>query len=162
MKIPDQLIRVSRASILGKTFNVTEEEIRAKLTGADLTKALAELPTEEERQWMEIFESTMPELARLKRKISVCLDAEVSELTDDCVSYTYGENTFRLEMPRNAYKICMAIEKDVMSAVAEMCAQRCVKMNGKVIGDIKKDGVMLVDEMQLLVRIASKFFFQIF
>jgi len=140
MKIPDTLIRVSKDA--------------GKKTNEDLT--------DEEKEFFEIYNSTMPELRRLQYKMSVCLEAEVSELTHDCVTYSYEGNTFRIEAPKNAFKICGALEKGTLDALAEMCAQKCVKMNGRLITDVRKDGVMLVDELQLLSKIVARFFFQIY
>lgn len=161
MKVPETLIRVSRASILGKRFNITEAE-KEGLSKAELAELEKKLPTEDEIAWEKIFSSNAPQLARLQRKMSVCIDAEVTELTDDRLTYEYTGKLFEISSPKNAFKICTALEDGNMKAVVELCAQQCVKVDGKNLVDIRADGAILVDELQLLVKIVSKFFFQSF
>lgn len=161
MKIPETLIRVSKEQILKKTFDVTEEQLRGRLSGQELEAALALLPTDEEKQWMDIFNSEAPQLARIRRKMSVCIDAEITDLSEDAISWEYGGSKYRVESPNNAFRVCSALQRSALDAVAEMCRQKCVKMNARPV-DITKPGVMPVDDMQLLVLIVSKFFFQIF
>lgn len=159
MKIPDKLIRVSRASIYEKRFDVTEDQILEQFKGEELDAAIALLPTTEEREFMAIYRSEMPELARLRRKISVCLDAEVTELSDDVVEYEYAAKKFRVSSPKNAFRICTVLDKGITEGFAELCAQGSVLVNGSPLTDIKKDASLGVDELQLLIKISSKFFF---
>lgn len=160
MRIPDKLIRVSRESIYSKRFDVTEEQLIANLDGKELEEAIAFIPTDEEREFMEIFNSRIPQLARLQRKMSVCLDAEVTELSEEYVSYEYAGKTFRISAPKNAYRICTALDKGISDGFAEMCSQGVVEVSGKAILDVKRDSSLGVDELKLMMKISSKFFFQ--
>ena len=81
------LLRVSKASFFNARFETSEKELRANLKGDELKQAIKELPTEEEQQFYKIFKSQAPELERIKRKLSVCLEAEVTKLEDDLVEY---------------------------------------------------------------------------
>ncbi len=152
------LIKVSRASILNKVFNVTEEYLKEKLTGDELALALTALPTAEEKEWMRINESNAPELERIRRKNSVCLDAEIETLEDDKVVYVYNNKLYTINEPINSFNVAMELEKSRMKGFAELCAQGCVLIAGKKLV-INKDNVK-VDELSLLIKIADKFFFQ--
>lgn len=147
MKAYDKLIRVSRASINSKLFDSKGPIPKEKQ------------PTEDERSFVEIMQSEMPQLERLKRKMSVCLDAEVSELDDGYVSYSYVNNKYTLREPTNAFKICAALDKGTLDAVSEMAEQGCILRNGEKIGGLR-DGSVKTDELRLIERIATKFFFQ--
>ena len=118
MKVFDKLIRVSKAAINEKHFgpDFTREVLEAKLTGEDLEKALALLPTEDEQDFMTIFKSGVAGLARLQRKMSVCLDVEVLELEDDRVKYDYAGNIYEIREPKNAFKICTELDKSSLDA----------------------------------------------
>ncbi len=156
------LIRVSRASFLSKTFDVNEDELIAKLTGEELEAAIAELPTEEEKEFMKIFRSSAPELERMKRKMSVCLDAEVLELEEDRVVYEYAGKKFEILSPKNVFKISQMLDRGISEAFSEMCVQGCVSVDGNPLTDVKNKCPIGVDEFQLLVLITRKFFFQIY
>lgn len=177
MKVFDKLIRVSKKSINEKYFTLSEEEMRSKLSGDELKQALSLLPTQDELDFMEVFNSTIPQLARLQRKMSVCLDVEVLEMEEEFIKFEYGENIYRIEEPKNAYKICMALEKSSLEAFSELVLQGCVyvqkktdsllggivnRLNEKPIQDIRQGNVLKVDELNLLVKIADKFFFRSF
>ena len=152
------MIIVSREQINKKLFKITEEEIRAKLSGDELTEALSLLPTDEEKQWMKIFQSTAPELARTQRKMGVCLDAEVTVLEDDMVKYKYADAEYEIKSPVNSFSILRAIEKDKSSAFEELSKQGCLKKEGKDV-DLKTEPF---DALNLMFKIADKFFFQIY
>ena len=149
------MIIVSRESISKKLFNITEEKIRTELSGDELAEALLLLPNEEEKQWMKIFRSTAPELARIQRKMSVCLDAEVTVLEDNIVKYKYADTEYEILSPVNSFKILRAIEKDKSSAFEELSKQGCLKKEGKEV-DLKTEPF---DALNLMFKIADKFFF---
>ena len=159
MKVPEKLILVSRKSIYEKRFDITEEQILEHYQGDDLDAAIASLPTEDEKEFMKIYRSEMPELARFRRKISVCLDAEVKELSDDLVEYEYAGKVFKITSPKNAFRICTALDKGITEGFAELCLQGSISVDGKQIMDVRKDSSIAVDELQLLIKISSKFFF---
>jgi hypothetical protein len=164
MKVFDKLIKVSKASINEKLFGkeYTKERLEAELEGEDLQKALALLPTEEEQDFMDIFKSNIAGLARLQRKMAVCLDVEVLELEDDRVKYEYAGNTYEIREPKNAFKICTELEKSSLDAFVEVCKQKCFSENDKVIDEVKKDGAIKLDALNLAVKVCDKFFFRTF
>lgn len=154
------LIKVSRASINEKLFDITEEEMRTKLSGEELEKALLLLPTEDEKEWMKIYRFGAPELARAQRKMSVCLDVEVDEYREDFISYTYSGSKYSIKSPVNSFRVSESLEKSKHAGFEEMCKQGCVTVNEKIT-DIRKDNLS-IDEMSLLIKITDKFFFQIY
>lgn len=158
MRPPEKLIVVSGKSVLDKNFQVTEEELLEKLSGDDLEKAIAMLPTDAEREWMDAYKSTMPELFRYREKLSVCLDVEVSEMRDDLVAYEYNGKAFRLTSPRNAMAIVRALEDSESDGLLEMVKQGCVSVDGKQIKDAGKE--LCVEDLLMVKTVASKFFFQ--
>jgi len=152
------MIIVSRESINKKLFGVTEEELREKLKGAELEEALSLLPTDEEKEWMKIFQSNAPELARIRRKMSVCLDAEIEVLEDNRIVYSYCGVPYEIKAPINSFKILRALESSKIDALEEMSRQACLKKDGKDI-DLKSEPV---DSLKLMRLITDKFFFQIY
>lgn len=154
----DELIKVSRSSFLNKVFDVSESEVREKFSGKDLEEALALLPTKEELEFKRIFESTAPELERLRRKISVCLLAEVTELTSEKVEYLFNDKTVTVLSPSNSYNVFEKLQESRLAALQEMVKQGCVKSNGVDV-DINK---MAIDELGLLNLVVDRFFFQIY
>jgi len=157
MKTFDRLIRVSKASFMEKLFDVDEK----KLSKAERKKIAPFLPTDEEREFKEIYVSNMPQLARLQRKMGVCLKVEVTELEEDRVTFLFGRDTFTLLEPTNVYKMCQVLERGNLEAVGEMIAQGCVLKNGSPVDSIKGEQLK-VDELRLILDIASQFFFQTF
>lgn len=157
MKVFDKLICVSKASILEKLFDVDEK----KLSKAERKKIAPFLPTEEEREFMEIYRSNMPQLARLQRKMGVCLKVEVTEMEEDRLTFQYGRDTFTLLEPTNVYKMCQVLERGNLDAVGEMIAQGCVLKNGDPVDSIRGEKLK-VDELRLILEVATQFFFQTF
>ena len=159
MKVFDRLIKVSKASIAEKLFDVDT----SKLSKKELKKVQPFLPTEDENDFMYVFRSRLPELARLQRKMSVCLEVEVTELEEDKVSFLYGRDTFTLLDPPNTYRIAMALDKESgqLEAVAEMAAQKAILKNGVPVEDVKSGGLK-IDELKTIQNVASRFFFQTF
>jgi hypothetical protein len=169
MKVFDKLIKVSKASINEKVFGkeFTRERLEAELQGEELEKALALLPTEEEQDFMDIFKSQIAGLARLQRKMSVCLDVEVIDLEDDRIRYEYADKLYEIREPKNAFRICTQLEKSSLDAFVEVCKQKCFSEISKegtetVIEDVKKDGAIKLDALNLAVKVCDKFFFQTF
>lgn len=157
MKVPDKLIRVSRASILEKLFDVDP----SKLSRKELKKVEKFLPTDEEREFMDIYRSNIPQLQRLQRKMSVCLAVEVTELEEDRISFLFGKDTFTLKDPENAFRMAQVLEKGTLEAVAELAAQKCLLKNGEPVENVKT-GSLKVDELGILQKVANRFFFQSF
>lgn len=159
MKVFDKLIRVSKASFEEKLF--IDDAKLAKLSKAELKKVQPFLPTEDEKDFYTVYTSKIPQLARLQRKMSVCLDVEVTELEEEKISFVYGPNTYTLTDPANAYQICQALEKGPLEAVAEMARQGGILRNGEPLENVK-NGAVKVDELKLIEKVATKFFFQSF
>lgn len=158
MRPAEKLIVVSGKSILSKRFDVTEDELMDKLVGDDLDQAIAQLPTDVEREWMEAYRSTMPELFRYREKLSVCLDVEVKEMKDDRISYEHNGKEFQITSPRNALAMVRALEDSETDGVLELVKQRCVSIDGKPLKDAEKG--ICVEDLLMVKTVASKFFFR--
>ena len=158
MDKPLKLIRVSRSSYLNKLFKVTEQQLREKLSGDELAKALKQLPTDDEKEFTRIFESNAPELLRLQRKMSVCLDAEVSKLENDLVEYAFNNKTVSVSTPKNSWFLSRKLADSKHDALYELNEQGCILVDGKKI-DLT---TFEVDEINLLLKIVDKFFFMIY
>lgn len=162
MEVFDKLILVSKESILEKRFGV-DKEAYEKLSQKEKDLANIKFPTVDEENFMKVFKSTAPQLARLQRKMSICLDVEVKEYDFDKVVFTYSGNDYTLLAPKNAYRICKSIEDGGLEALQEMCKQGCILVNEKVVDDIQTEkSILQVDEIRLLKGVAEKFFFQTF
>lgn len=157
-KVP--LLKISKAALNKKVFGRTEALIRERFSGEELEKELETLPTEDELNWMRIWQSDAPGLERVKRKMQICAFVEVDELKDDFFSYTYGGDKFEVSAPFNSLKCSEAMEESIHAAVIEMARQSCIKVNGMVI-DLKRANLP-VDSIQLLARTINQFFFQIY
>lgn len=162
MKVFDKLILVSKESILEKRFGV-DKEAYEKLSQKEKDIANIKFPTEDEENFMQVFKSTAPQLARLQRKMSICLDVEVKEYDFDKVIFTYAGNDYTLLEPKNAYRICKAIDDGSLEALQELCKQGCVLINVNPVLDIKSESATIkVDELNMIKNVAEKFFFQTF
>lgn len=153
------LIKVSRSEIKKKLFKTTEAELRDQLEGEELEEGLKLLPTPEEKEWMRIFTSNAPELARIQRKMSVCLDAEIDELEESKVSFVYDSIKYEIFGPVNSFKILQALENSKSSALLEMAKQGCIKKSGVILYSLEKEPI---DSLNLINKITDKFFFQTF
>lgn len=153
-----KLVRVSRESINQKVFGVTEQDLRERLNGDELKASLKLLPTQDEADWYALFNTSAPEAQRLRRKCSVCIDAEVESLDDNKVVYTYGGKRFEVEGPKNAYRVSQALERGKHEALTEMIAQGCITVDGAK----STQATLQVDEIQLILTIVDKFFFMIY
>lgn len=155
------LVHVSKQSILTKHFGIDLKAFE-KLSEKEKEEARKVFPTSAEEKFMEIFKSDMPQLARLQRKMSVCLEVEVLRYDFDFVEFNYSGNIFKLEASKNAYRICKALEKDNLEGLQELCKQGCVLKDGQPVTDIKENSSLQIDEIQVLKSVATKFFFQTF
>lgn len=152
------MIVASRKSLLEKRFDITEEEARAKLKGDELQAVLDLLPTEAEREWMKVFTHRAPEKEREQRKMSVCLEMEVSEMRDDFVAGEFCGTKIEISCPKNPFKVSRELEKSKHDAFTELCRQQCVVIDGAPLNpDRTTHGV---DVLNLCVKVADRFFFQ--
>ena len=161
MKVFNELLLVSKESILSKIFDIDQEKFE-KLPDSEKEEAKKLFPTESEKNFMTVFRSTSPQLARLQRKMSVCLDVEVIEYDFNKITFTYAGNTYKLLSPKNAYRICQALETDSFTALKEMGKQGCIFINEKQILDVTQDNALEVDELRIIEKVVDKFFFQTF
>ena len=117
-------------------------------------------PTEEEKKWFTLMKSTVPELEKVRKKISVCALAEVVEYDKNQVTFVYDNVNYTINKPVNSLKIARAREYSAMSALEELNAQRCITIG---MAPIAKDfsGVD-AEVIQLMSMIADKFFFMPF
>ena len=138
--------RISRARLM--TIDSESTEIGDGTTTA---------PTEEERKWLDILKSTVPELEKLRKKISVCGIAEIIEYDPSKVVFAYDNIKYTINKPVNSLKIARAREYSIMSALEELNSQRCI-----VVGavPIPKDFNGIDSEViQLMANISERFFF---
>jgi hypothetical protein len=156
----NELVLVSKQSILKKHFGIDMDEFN-KLSEKEKEEVKKVFPTEEEIKFMEIFKSDMPQLARLQRKMSVCLEVEVSYYDFENIEFNYSGSVYKLLAPKNAYRICKALEKDSLEGLQDLCKQGCVLKDNQNVNDIKENSLQ-VDEIQILKLVADKFFFQTF
>lgn len=161
MQVFNELIKVSKESILNKHFEI-DMVAYEKLSESEKESVKNLFPTDDEKNFMQVFKSTAPQLARLQRKMSVCLDVEVLDYDFNCITFTYSGNIYEIQSCKNAYKICQALEKSTLEAVYELGKQGCIRINEKLIGDIKQDKTIEVDELMLIQKVTDKFFFQTF
>lgn len=161
MKVFNELILVSKESILKKHFGI-DMAAYEKLSEKEKLEVKDLFPTEEEENFMEVYRSSSPQLARLQRKMSVCLDVEVLEYDFDSVLFTFAGNRYKTIAPKNAYRICLALEKGTLDALQEMAKQGCIFMNDNPILNLGQDGSIQIDELQMIKTVVEKFFFQTF
>lgn len=148
--LENEFPRISRARMLN-TIDSESQEIGDGTTAA---------PTEEEKRWFEIMKSTVPELEKLRKKLSVCAIAEIVEYDKNKVVFVYDSVNYTVNKPINSLKIARAREYSVMSALEELNAQRCITIG---MTPIAKDFSGIDAEViQLMSMIADKFFFMPF
>jgi len=138
---------VSRASVLQKDFRGDVKDLPAEM-----------VPTDAEREWFKLVESTAPDVEIARRKSSICLDVEVETMTDDELTYIYAGKKVTVKTPANSFRVSRALESSRHDAVAAMCEQNAISVDGVPIRVEKcKLGV---DEIATLVKVTDKFFFQ--
>jgi len=114
-------------------------------------------PTEEERAWLDIMSSDAPELEVKKKRLSVCVIADVVDYNTDSVRVIYDGVTYTVKKPTNSLQIARARERSIMVAFETLAAQFCVCV-GAVPVKTNFDGVS-VEVIQLLASVAERFFF---
>lgn len=145
--IENEFPRISRARLLN-SIDAESTEIGDGTTNA---------PTEEEKRWLDIMKATVPELEKVRKKLSVCAIAEVVSYDKNQVTFVYDGVNYTVNKPANSLKIARAREYSVMSALEELNAQRCI-MVGQA--PIPKDFSGIDAEViQLMSQVADKFFF---
>lgn len=137
--------RISRARL--KTVNVD-----SKIIGDGSTDD----PTEEEKAWIDIMKSTAPELEPKKKKVGVCVQADIVEYDANDVKISYDGVVYSIKKPANSLQIARAYERGVMSAFEALASQFCVCMAGVPCADLTK---MPVEAIRLLSVVAENFFF---
>jgi hypothetical protein len=114
-------------------------------------------PTEEERIWLDILKSTLPENEKLKKKLSVCALADVVAYSNDAVTIEYDGKKYTINKPNNSLRIARAREHSIIAAVEELNAQRCIVSNGVVIS--KDFSGIDAEVIRLFADVAENFFF---
>lgn len=148
--IENEFPRISRARMLN-TIDPESSEIGDGTTSA---------PTEEEKRWFEIMKSTVPELEKIRKKLSVCAISEVVSYDKNQVTFVYDGVNYTINKPVNSLKIARAREYSAMSALEELNAQRCITI-GQIPTPKDFSGVD-AEVIQLMSMIADKFFFMPF
>jgi len=114
-------------------------------------------PTEEERAWLDIMKSTDPERDKLRKKLSVCSFADVTEYNKESVTFTYDGVTYTIKKPANGFRVARAREFSKMDALEELNAQRQI-VKGAV--PIEKDFSGIDAEViNIMANVAENFFF---
>ena len=148
--IENEFPRISRARMLN-TIDPESSEVGDGTTSA---------PTEEEKRWFEIMKSTVPELEKIRKKLSVCAISEVVSYDKNHVTFVYDNVNYTINKPVNSLKIARAREYSAMSALEELNAQRCITI-GQI--PIAKDFSGIDAEViQIMSQVADKFFFMPF
>ena len=114
-------------------------------------------PTEEEKKWFTLMKSTVPELEKVRKKISVCALAEVVEYDKNHIVFSYDSVNYTVNKPTNSLKIARAREYSIMSALEELNAQRCITSNNIPIP--KDFSGIDAEVIQLMASVCENFFF---
>jgi len=145
--IESEFPRISRARLLHGI------DMQSLETGDGSTSA----PTEEEKKWLDIMKSTVPELEKIRKKLSVCGIAEVVSYDRNQVTFNYDSVNYTINKPANSLRVARAREYSIMGALEELNAQRCITI-GQV--PIAKDFSGIDAEIiQLMASVAENFFF---
>ena len=148
--IENEFPRISRARMLN-TIDPESSEVGDGTTSA---------PTEEEKRWFEIMKSTVPELEKIRKKLSVCAISEVVSYDKNQVTFIYDGVNYTINKPVNSLRIARAREYSAMSALEELNAQRCITIGAVPIA--KDFSGIDAEVIQLMSMIADKFFFMPF
>jgi hypothetical protein len=124
---------------------------------AEVGDGTTSAPTEEERLWLDILKSTLPENEKLKKKLSVCALADVVAYSNDAVTIEYDEKKYTINKPNNSLRIARAREYSIMGAVEELNNQRCITVAGVAIP--KDFSGIDVEVLHLFADVAENFFF---
>lgn len=148
--LENEFPRISRARMLN-TIDPESSEVGDGTTSA---------PTEEEKRWFEIMKSTVPELEKIRKKLSVCAISEVVSYDKNQVTFVYDGVNYTINKPVNSLRIARAREYSAMSALEELNAQRCITIGAVPIA--KDFSGIDAEVIQLMSQIADKFFFMPF
>ena len=114
-------------------------------------------PTEEERKWFDLLKSTVPELEKVRKKLSVCAIAEIIDYDKSKVIFSYDGVNYTINKPNNSLRIARCREYSIMSALEEMNLQRCITVGAVPIP--KDFSGIDADVIQLMSQICENFFF---
>lgn len=148
--IENEFPRISRARMLN-TIDPESSEVGDGTTSA---------PTEEEKRWFEIMKSTVPELEKIRKKLSVCAISEVVSYDKNHVTFVYDGVNYTVNKPVNSLRIARAREYSAMSALEELNAQRCITIGAVPIS--KDFSGIDAEVIQIMSQVADKFFFMPF
>lgn len=147
LNIENEFPRISRARLL---YGIDHES-------PEIGDGTTSAPTEEEKKWFDIMRSTVPELERLRKKLSVCGITEVTSYDKDHITFVYDNINYTLNKPNNSLKISRAREYSIMSALEELNAQRCIVIGGVPIA--KDFSGIDTEVIQIMASVAENFFF---
>jgi len=114
-------------------------------------------PTEEEKAWLDIIRSNDPERERIRKKLYVCVIADVVEYSPESVTVMYDGVRYTIKKPINGFRIAKAREISTMDALEELNAQRQI-----VVGAVplpKDFSGVEAEVIQVLAKVAENFFF---
>ena len=148
------MIKISKKELFPKLEGLSDNQVDDKLKEPDYF-------TDDEKEFLRIIRSNAPELGPLQGKLSVCLEVEVETLEENLIVYSYRDDKVKILAPKNPYKTVMALEDGLTPATAEICRQGCVSINDRIIS-AKEFEKVEVDKLSLIVKIANKFFFQVY
>ncbi len=159
-----QPLIISQKSLLKKVWGdeifKVEEKIKNAKTEEEREKLRELLPTEEEKNWMDVFRSDASELLRIQSKMAVCFDVEVLEMSLDEISFLYSGEKYKIKSPEKVLSVYKKLEISTIDAVEEFIAQKTVEKNGDIISSISE--LKFIDEMKTISNVIKKFFFLIF
>ena len=163
MDIKNAPLIISRKSLISKVWT---EEGRSKIKTAlesikiDSEKKELEdlLPTTEELNWMKFYRSDSPELIRHIKKMSICFDVEVVEVTDKKLKFLYGEFIIEIKFPEKVYDIFVALDESDLLGFEAFVKSQNISVNEKIISE--PVGLPL-DLLVVLKKVIGKFFFMI-
>lgn len=145
--IENEFPRMSRARLL---YGIDSES-------SEIGDGTGTAPTEEEKKWFDIMKSTVPELEKLRKKLSVCGMAEIISYDRNQISFIYDNENYTINKPVNSLKIARAREYSIMSALEELNMQRCITIKGIPIP--KDFSGIDVEVIQIMASISENFFF---
>lgn len=114
-------------------------------------------PTEQERVWIELMRSTDVARDTLRKQAAVCALADVESMSKEHVTIKYDGTKYTIKKPINGFNIARARETSVMTALAELNAQRCIVLGAVPIN--KDFSGIDAAVIKLLGDVAENFFF---
>lgn len=123
----------------------------------DIGDGTNEHPTEKEREWLELVRSTDVSRDVMRKRAAVCALADVVRMSPESVTLVYDNKEYTIEKPINNFRIAQARERSIMAALAELNAQRRIKIG---LVPINKDFENIdAGLIKLLGDVAENFFF---